>query len=92
MNSSSLPAIPVSRECPEALAGAAEVDMFTLTFLSDILIRWRIYIEECGLRGLFKQTCELSLPDFKSKGRIDAGSFLNLADLIWGEVSPHQVP
>lgn len=50
----------------------------------DILIRWRIYIEECGLRGLCKQTPDFSMPEFKSKGRIDVGSFLNLADLIWG--------
>ena len=52
----------------------------------DILIRWRIYIEECGLRGLCKQTRDFSLPEFKSEGRIDVGSFLNLADLIWGEL------
>ena len=51
-----------------------------------ILIRWRMYIEECGLRGLCKQTRDFSLPEFKSKGRIDVGSFLNLADLIWGEL------
>ena len=51
----------------------------------DILIRWRIYIEECGLRGLCGQTPDFSMPEFKSKGRIDVGSFLNLADLIWGE-------
>ena len=59
-----------------------DIDIFILT---DILIRWRIYIEECGLRGLCGQTRDFSLPEFKSKGRIDVGSFLNLADLIWGE-------
>jgi len=58
-----------------------------LTSMSpDILIRWHIYIEECGLRGLCKQTRDFSLPEFKSKGRIEVGSFLNLADLIWGEL------
>ena len=60
--------------------------MLTSVF-PDILIRWRIYIEECGLRGLCRQTRDFSLPEFKSKGRIDVGSFLNLADLIWGESS-----
>jgi len=59
--------------------------VLTLTF-PDILTRWRIYIEECGLRGLCKQTRDFSFPEFKCKGRIDVGSFLNLADLIWGEL------
>lgn len=59
--------------------------VLTSMFL-DILVRWRIYIEECGLRGLCKQTRDFSFPEFKSKGRIDVGSFLNLADLIWGEL------
>ena len=84
INSSSLPAIPVSRENPSSFGCGWALVVLTLTF-PDILIRWRIYIEECGLRGLCKQTRDFSLPEFKSKGRIDVGSFLNLADLIWGE-------
>ena len=83
INSSSLPAIPVSRENPSLHRQRC---VLTLAF-SDILIRWRIYIEECGLRGLCGQSRDFSLPEFKSKGRIDVGSFLNLADLIWGEFS-----
>ena len=60
--------------------------MVFISMFPDILIRWRIYIEECGLRGLCKQTRDFSFPEFKSKGRITVGSFLNLADLIWGEL------
>ena len=82
INSSSLPAIPVSRENLSSLDCRP-----VLMWFSDILIRWRMYIEECGLRGLCKQIRDFSLPEFKSKGRIDVDSFLNLADLIWGEYS-----
>ena len=52
----------------------------------DILIRWRIYIEECGLRGVYKPIQSFSLMEFRREGRIDVDSFLNLADLIWGAV------
>ena len=58
--------------------------MLTLRF-PVILISWRIYIEECGLREGNKPVRDFSFPEFKSKGRIDVESFLNLADLIWGE-------
>ena len=37
------------------------------------------------LRGLRGQTRDFSLLAVKSKGRINVGSFLNLANLIWGE-------
>jgi len=83
INSSSLPAIPVSREIPFLLR--LVLVMYLPSRFPDILIRWRIYIEECGLRGVYKHTRDFSLPEFKSKGRIDVGSFLNLADLIWGK-------
>ena len=55
--------------------------------IPDVLIRWWIYIEECSLRELRRQTQDFSIPELKSKDRIDIGSFLNLAGLTWGEFS-----
>ena len=74
MSSSSLHAVPLSREDVSSL-DCRGVFMVLTSMSPDILIRWHIYIEECGLRGLCK-----------SKGRIEVGSFLNLADLIRGEL------
>jgi len=84
INSSSLPAIPVSREIPSLLR--LTLIMHLPRRFPEILIRWRIYIEECGLRGVYEGTRDFSLNKFKSKGRINVDSFLNLADLIWGEI------